>query len=142
MHSNHHYGWYSNRAGGERKKRGMLRPGDEPEEGCSDDVTVLDVSDYDPPRLTSKTWRQLIHKVWEVDPLICPRCGAEMKIIALIEDPAVIRRILTYPGLWRERKGNERGTAPLEAPASDADLVYEPVDDGWPGYDESPHKYH
>ena len=85
MHSNHHYGWYSNRARGERKKRGMLRPGDEPEEARSDDVTVLDVSDYDPPRLTSKTWRQLIHKVWEVDPLVCVRCGSEMKIIALIE---------------------------------------------------------
>jgi hypothetical protein len=53
-----YYGWYSNRARGERKKRGMLRPGDEPEEGRSDDVTVLDVSDYDPPRLTPKTWRQ------------------------------------------------------------------------------------
>ncbi len=129
----------------------------------SNDVTVPDVSDYDPPRLTSKTWRQLIHKVWEVDPLVCPRCGSEMKIIALIEDPAVIRRILTHLGLWRERKGNERGTAPLVEPESDADLVYESVDDlascdyaqaglsacghaqagGWPGYDdESPYKYH
>jgi hypothetical protein len=49
-----------------------------------------------------------------------------------------IRRILTHLGLWRGRKGNERGTAPLEGPESDADLVYEPVDDGWPGYDESP----
>ena len=88
----HYYGWYSNRARGERKKRGMLRPGNEPEEGRSDDVTVLDVSDYDPPRLTSKTWRQLIHKVWEVDPLVCARCGAEMKVSALIDDPAVIRR--------------------------------------------------
>ena len=87
-----YYGWYSNRARGERKKRGMLRPGNEPEEGRSDDVTVLDVSDYDPPRLTSKTWRQLIYKVWEVDPLVCTRCGAEMKVIVLIDDPAVIRR--------------------------------------------------
>jgi hypothetical protein len=94
-----YFGWYSNRARGERKKRGLLRPGDEPEEGRSDDVTVLDVSDYDPPRHASKTWRQLIHKVWEVDPLVCSRCGAEMKIIALIEDPAVIRRILTHLGV-------------------------------------------
>ena len=60
-----YFGWYSNRARGERKKQGLLRPGDEPEEARSDDVTVLDISDYDPPRLTSKTWRQLIHKVWE-----------------------------------------------------------------------------
>jgi hypothetical protein len=52
-----------------------------------------------------------------------------LKIIALIDDLAVIRRILSHLGLWRERKGNERGTALLEEPASDADLVYEPVDD-------------
>ena len=51
-----------------------------------------------------------------------------------------IRRILTHLGLWRERKGNERGTAPLEEPAPGADLVHEP-DDGWPGYDESPYQY-
>jgi hypothetical protein len=75
-----------------------------------------------------------------------------MKHTSLGVAPAVIRRILTHLGLWRERRGNERGTAPLEAPAPDADLVYEPVDDlsacghaqagGWPGYDESPYKYH
>jgi hypothetical protein len=62
--------------------------------------------------------------------------------MGLIDDPAVIRRILTHLGLWRERKGNERGTAPLEEPASGADLVYEPVDDGWPGYDEPTCTYH
>jgi hypothetical protein len=32
--------------------------------------------------------------------------------------------------------------APPEAPASGADLVYERVDDGWAGYDESPWKHH
>jgi hypothetical protein len=91
-----------------------LRPGDEPADGCSDDVTVLNVSDYDPPRLTSKTWRQLIHKVWEVDPLVCPRCGAEMKIIVLIDDPAVIRRI-SLP-TWG-RRDRRRGTKPANLPA-------------------------
>jgi len=47
-----------------------LRPGYEPEEAHSGDVTVLNVCEHEPPRLTSKTWRQLIHKVWEVDPLV------------------------------------------------------------------------
>ena len=55
----------------------------------------------------------------------------------------MIRRTLTHLGSWRERRGNERGTAPHQEPAPGADLVYEPVDDGWPGYDdESPYKYH
>jgi hypothetical protein len=26
----------------------------------------------------SATWRELIKLVWEVDPLLCPRCDAEM----------------------------------------------------------------
>jgi hypothetical protein len=34
-------------------------------------------------------------------------------------------------------QGNEPGTAPPGEPASNADLVYEAVDDGWTGYDES-----
>jgi hypothetical protein len=41
----------------------------------------------------------------------------------------VIRRILTHLGLWHERKGNERGTAPLEEPGSNADSVGALLDD-------------
>jgi hypothetical protein len=85
-----YYGWYSNRSKGQRRKEGVLRPGDKPpgkEDGV--DFTILDVSDYDPPHVPSKTWRELIKKVWEVDPLTCPRCGSEMKIISLIQDPDV-----------------------------------------------------
>jgi len=75
-----YYGWYSNRARGERAKR-------EAEPGAPEatDVDVIDVSEYHPPRIPSKKWRELIKKVWEVDPLICPHCGAEMKLIALCE---------------------------------------------------------
>ena len=46
-----------------------------------------------------------------------------MRMIALIAAAAVIRQILTHLGLWGERKGNERDTAPLEARASEADIV-------------------
>jgi len=38
-------------------------------------VEVIDVSDYHPPRIPSKKWCELIKKVWEVDPLICPTAG-------------------------------------------------------------------
>jgi len=30
----------------------------------------------------------------------CPRCGGRMVVLATIEDPAVIRRILTHLGLF------------------------------------------
>ena len=98
-----YYGFYSNRSRGERNKAGLLRPGDQPAPSAqSPDVTVLDVSDYKPPRIPSKTWRELIKKIWEVDPLTCPRCGHEMKIISLIHEPAVIERILRHLGLWKQ----------------------------------------
>ena len=51
-------------------------------------------------RVASKKWRELIKKVWEVDPLICPQCQGEMKMIALIDDAAVVSRILKHLGLW------------------------------------------
>ncbi len=36
----------------------------------------------------------MIRKVYEVDPLICPSCGGQMKIIAFIEDHKVIDKII------------------------------------------------
>ena len=32
----------------------------------------------------------------EIDPLICPECGSEMRVIAIIEDPDEIRHILRH----------------------------------------------
>ena len=41
-------------------------------------------------------WARLIGKVYEVDPLICPRCRSEMKLIAVINDPTQVRTILRH----------------------------------------------
>jgi hypothetical protein len=57
-------------------------------------------------------WARLIRKVYEADPLQCPKCKAPMRVIALIEDPGVIRRILEHLGLWAPeapQSGHERG---------------------------------
>jgi len=48
------------------------------------------------------TWRELIKRIWEVDPLICPRCGTEMAKIAVLKDPVVITHILRHLNLWEE----------------------------------------
>ena len=45
-------------------------------------------------------WAKMIRKVYEVDPLTCPQCGEQMRVTALIEDAAVIERILSWLGLW------------------------------------------
>jgi hypothetical protein len=39
-------------------------------------------------RLPAKGWAEMIRKVYEVDPLTCPKCGATMKIIAFLADYA------------------------------------------------------
>ncbi len=51
----------------------------------------------------------LIKQVYEVDPLSCPKCGGEMKIIAFIErrQRAVVEKILRHCGLWEEE--SDRG---------------------------------
>ena len=41
-------------------------------------------------------WARLICKVYEV----CPKCKGPMRVIALIDDPGVIRRILEHLGRW------------------------------------------
>ena len=41
-------------------------------------------------------WAKLITKVYEIDPLVCPRCGSEMKLIAVITDPAEVGKILRH----------------------------------------------
>lgn len=42
----------------------------------------------------TSAWARLIARVYEVDPLRCPRCGATMRLIAFIVERAVIVRIL------------------------------------------------
>ena len=34
-----------------------------------------------------QTWARLLAKVHEVDPLVCPKCGSEMQVVAVIQDP-------------------------------------------------------
>ena len=41
-------------------------------------------------------WARLIAKVYEIDPLLCPRCGSAMRLIAVITDPAEVRTILRH----------------------------------------------
>ncbi|MBS3763816.1 MAG: transposase [Planctomycetes bacterium] len=43
-----------------------------------------------------RAWARLLAKVYEVDPFVCPKCGAEMKVIAVIEDPDELKRILRH----------------------------------------------
>ena len=54
--------------------------------------------------------------MYEVDPLACPRCGAEMRVIAFIVDQDVVDKILRH--LARNEAERERGPPPR--PTSEA----------------------
>jgi hypothetical protein len=59
-------------------------------------------------RALRRSWAQLIKRIYEVDPLVCPSCGSEMKVIAFIIDHAVVDRILRH----LKRTEGERGRGP------------------------------
>ena len=44
-------------------------------------------------------WARLLKRVFEFDLEHCPQCGGEFRIIAAIEEPALIVKILTHLGL-------------------------------------------
>ena len=39
----------------------------------------------------NKTWAKLIQKVYEVDPMVCPKCNSQMKIVSIIFDTDEIK---------------------------------------------------
>jgi len=47
-------------------------------------------------RIPRRGWAEMIRKVYEVDPLVCPQCGGQMKVIAFITDYAVVDRIIHH----------------------------------------------
>jgi hypothetical protein len=44
-------------------------------------------------RMATRKSTSMPAKAYEVDPCVCPNCGAEIKVIAIIEDPDEIKRI-------------------------------------------------
>ncbi len=47
---------------------------------------------------SSSTWARLIHRIFEVDPLRCRKCGAEIRIMAFVTDFRQVRKILEHIG--------------------------------------------
>jgi hypothetical protein len=86
-----YYGYYSNVSRGKRK-----------EAGADDAIPCIFESDGN-SKTFRKNWARLIQKIYQVDPLICPKRQGVMRIISFIEDAQVIRDILTHLGLWLVR---------------------------------------
>jgi hypothetical protein len=48
------------------------------------------------PRVPRRGWAEMIKKVYEVNPMACPKCQGEMRIIAFLTDYAVVDRIINH----------------------------------------------
>jgi hypothetical protein len=103
MHMTRFYGAYSNRA------RKIYRG-----EDGSAPVRVVAADALPKSRAT---WARLLRMVFEVDPLACPVCGAEMKVVSVITTPSVIDGILRH--LRKTGKDDPfAARAPPEEPAA------------------------
>jgi hypothetical protein len=69
------------------------------------------------------TWAQRLKRVFGIEIESCERCGGAVKIIASIEDPQVIGRILQHLGL---EDSNARSSHQLP-PARAADRIGRPI---------------
>ncbi len=86
-----YYGYYSNVTRGRLKK----------EEDSPDCHIIED----EHPKKINRSWARPIRKIYEVDPLTCPRCGGDMRIIAPLEDYKIVKKILDYLKIYEfERK--------------------------------------
>jgi hypothetical protein len=71
-----YYGWYSIVQRGKRRKQGLeAKP---PEAPPIENYTIK-------ARAARRAWARLIKKIYKVDPLLCPECGGDMKIIVFID---------------------------------------------------------
>ena len=115
-----YYGWYSNRARGERNA-----------DTNTHTSSTLHIDETPANRKSKANWARLIQKVYEVDPLACPKCHHTMRIIAVIDDTAVICCILKHLRLWDPMPEPPEHTT-RDPPWPDGEtipLTYHPVPD-------------
>jgi len=56
-------------------------------------------------RHISMTWAQRLKRVFKIDIEVCEHCGGKVKVIASIEDPQVIEKILRHINKDEQRAG-------------------------------------
>jgi len=108
-HTVRYYGYFSNKSRGMRKK-------------ADADDTILTIlpneTSYSEAR---QNWARLIQKIYEVDPLVCPKCQGQMKIISIIDDFEIIDKIsrvtfrLKHLNLWDIRNHDPPEVEPVYA---------------------------
>jgi hypothetical protein len=87
-----YYGVYSNASRG--KRRNNASPAEPSSVGEAPEIPAMPDGPY--RAALRRRWAELIRRVYEVDPLVCPRCGGEMRVIGFITQPSLIDRILDH----------------------------------------------
>jgi hypothetical protein len=107
-----YWGWYSNASRGRRRKR----------QGATDTTPTASTEPGDEAESRRLSWSQLIRKVYEIDPLLCTFCAAQMRIVAFIVERSSLRRIL------KNLDSDCQQPEPLaHSPPAEAELVYAPA---------------
>ncbi|MCJ7488006.1 MAG: transposase [Candidatus Aminicenantes bacterium] len=78
-----YYGLYANAHRGKVRKAGLS-------------PFLLRMAEEEVRRIPSKGWAEMIRKVYEVDPMVCPKCGGKMKVVAFITDYPAVDRIIDH----------------------------------------------
>jgi hypothetical protein len=89
-----YYGWYSNVSRGKRRKA-EAENGEVGGAGAGPASRAARAEARN-ARALRRSWAQLIKRIYEVDPLVCPSCGAEMKVISFITEHDVVDAILRH----------------------------------------------
>ena len=101
-----YYGRYSNKSRGLDAKNGRPRPELEaPPQPGKKKIPQPTLFVLPPPEAKSRRalrplWRDLILKIWGDDPLICPCCKGEMKILGAMIRREEVEFFLRLHGLW------------------------------------------
>jgi len=103
-HTVRYYGFFSN------KSRGMRKKAD------ADDVIPTIMPNELSSSEAKQNWARLIQKIYEVDPLVCPKCQGQMKIISIIDDFEIIEMILKHLNLWDIRNHDPPEVEPAHIP--------------------------
>jgi hypothetical protein len=105
-----YYGWYASRVRGMRRKA--------TETGEENPIVCVDPE----PKVLSEAalrWAELLRRIFEVDPLACPRCGEQMRIVAFITQPKTIDRILEHLRRTAPTRPRTRAPQTLAVPRHD-----------------------
>jgi hypothetical protein len=81
-----------------RWSAGPLRPQRSKTQGAAADQTNECAEASANDRQRALTWAQRLKRVFTIDIEVCRRCGGRLRVIASIEEPAVIERILEHLG--------------------------------------------